>query len=441
MGVKLIDKLMYVGLTAMVLISFYLTSMIWLTPASKSSEMIDDVDKSETTQVDTYKSATDVFLPLFLTRFEGDQLAQTNSESLIKEMQSLINKNKYEQFQLKKFDSKGQLNEAIKTQKGLDMNFVDAFPLTSYLDVLQKKLSFEREVEEDSFSFTHIQVDLTKNQLRFIDTKKNQVLEAAITSKEDPFKKVYEDTSANWHTTTAKGEELLPTIVLSGDEPLELAVYSYISSTRPYTVFRDAFFTDPKELRSNDDTDDLKLYDGSESLVIQQDQQQMNFQGMIDVEQNFDGYQRSYEYIRGLGTNYGSLRLFNVQGATFNYRIFVEGFPVFGEESEGVITVSFSENGQDCQKNVGIRANLNTIQVPIPSDQKVELPGVATILQNLTDVGAQTEKIATVLVGYTWENLEDTGVVDLLPSWYINYDEKWYAYKDLLSELQEKDGE
>ncbi|MGC3221181.1 hypothetical protein ACPTGR_14350, partial [Enterococcus faecium] len=68
---------------------------------------------------------------------------------------------------------------------------------------------------------------------------------------------------------------------------------------------------------------------------------------------------------------------------------------------------------------VNNQTSLNTIQVPIPSDEEVVLASTNEIIQQLKAKGADSNKIGSVNVGYTWQNVKETNrVVDLLPEWY-----------------------
>ena len=74
--------------------------------------------------------------------------------------------------------------------------------------------------------------------------------------------------------------------------------------------------------------------------------------------------------------------------------------------------------------------------MPIPSDEEVELPNTENVIQNLVDKGADKGKIQSIIVGYTWQNIKETNrVVDLLPEWYVKYQEQWYSVSELLVRL------
>ncbi|MGC3598854.1 hypothetical protein ACPTJ4_14105, partial [Enterococcus faecium] len=81
----------------------------------------------------------------------------------------------------------------------------------------------------------------------------------------------------------------------------------------------------------------------------------------------------------------------------FVYRKFVVGVPVFWTDSRGQIGVEVGgvTNGS---VQVNIQTCLNTIQVPIPSDEEVELASTNEIIQQLKAKGADSNNIGSVIV-------------------------------------------
>src|SRR5699024_12499170 len=100
---------MYIGLTIMVILSFYLTYLIWLTPASKSSALLNNIEKDEASEVKDYKNTEDIFIPLNLTRLKKEATTQTRSDSLIKQGQAMVKENKYDHLTLDSFDREDDL--------------------------------------------------------------------------------------------------------------------------------------------------------------------------------------------------------------------------------------------------------------------------------------------------------------------------------------------
>ncbi len=218
--------------------------------------------------------------------------------------------------------------------------------------------------------------------------------------------------------------------------PVKLKKYSYILSQQPYTVFRNAFFQKPDEVKNNDESSELIFYDGNETMSIHSDTQVVDFRGELPTieEASGDIFSESFPYISKLGSSLGNIRYFDRKENKIDYRIFVEGFPVFGSDSKGQVGIEIGDDSGGSEVN--IQTSLNTIQVPIPSDEEVELPNTENVIQNLVDKGADKGKIQSIIVGYTWQNIKETNrVVDLLPEWYVKYQEQWYSVSELLVRL------
>lgn len=430
---KMTERFVRVGLILMIVLSFYLSYLIWLSPTNRDPVLVSEND-AEVLENQNYKEASEIYLPLRLAHIQNNAITETNTENFVRKIQEQLSKARYGEESFKKYSSQEDFLNDSKMVDGIELSYIADMPIQTYLEIFKLKLSLS--AEEEAFTFFKIQVDFSNEQIRFLNEQQQTILEVDMLSNLAVIQQVISDNSAEW-MDVFRNTELVPNQLYT-NKAMKLKMYSYISSTRPYTIFRDSFFSHPENVRSNDGTANLSLYDGSEAMIIQQNQQQVDFRGTISIEDEFSLYKESYNYIRGLGTNYGSMRLFDQNDLMADYRIFVEGYPVFSEQEEGQITVQFSEV-EEKQANVEIKANLNTIQVPIPSDEEVELPASYDVLQNLYSQGAEAEKLEMIIVGYGWRNLQDTGVVDLEPNWYIQYDNTWYSYEVLLAHLKESE--
>ena len=108
------------------------------------------------------------------------------------------------------------------------------------------------------------------------------------------------------------------------------------------------------------------------------------------------------------------------------YRNYVEGFPVFGDNMKGCLATTVQN------KNVFIKANQDTLQIPLPSDDSVTLVPTQELVDHLKNQGADMSKIIDIQIGYKWEqNKETQQAIDLVPSWYIKYDDNWMTQEEL----------
>lgn len=430
---------LWVGLVLMIVLSFYLSYLIWASPASEDKTLVEETEDTETTREQgDYIDADEVFLPIKMIHETDSGAKASNTETLLEDLQADISQASFDSLTIQSHDSSAQLAQNTALTDGIEMDYTSLFPLKNYIDFFDVDLPFDEDGEEGSFEFQVIQIDFSEQKIRLINKEEQLTAEAQIKTSLNGFNDTLHEESIDWYDVVK--DENLDYFEYFNEEPVKLKKFSYIASSRPYTIFRDSFFTDPKNLRSNEDTEDLNIYDGSESMVIEPEDQHIDFQGVTSGE-DFDQYKNSYQYVRELGTSYGSVRFLDNIKNKLDYHIFVEGFPVFSDVDEGKFSVAFSESGsgQEGQRSVEIQANLNTIQVPIPSDSEVEVPSGKAVLENLYYAGADPEKLNSLIVGYSWENIEDTGVVDLEPGWYVQYDDNWYNSEDLMQQLQESE--
>lgn len=428
---------LWVGLVLMIALSFYLSYLIWASPASEDQTLVEETEDTDATQEQgDYVDADEIFLPIKAVHVTDSGAKASNTEPLLEDLQKDISQASFDSLTIQSYDSSAQLAQHTALTDGIEIDYASLFPLKNYIDFFDIDLPFEEDGEEGSFKFQIVQIDFSEKKIYFINKEEQLSAEAQLTSSLSNINDTLQEESIDWYDVVK--DEALDFFEYFNEEPVKLKKFSYIASSRPYTIFRDAFFTDPKNLRSNEDTEDLNIYDGSESMVIEPDNQRVDFQGVVSGE-DFDQYKDSYQYVRELGTSYGSVRFLDNIKNRLDYHIFVEGFPVFSDDDEGKFSVAFSNSGQEGQHSVEVRANLNTIQVPIPSDSEIEVPSGKVVLENLYYAGADPEKMHSLVVGYNWKNIEDTGVVDLEPGWYVQYDDKWFSSEDLMQQLQESE--
>ena len=432
---KFTERAVRIGLILMVGISFYLTYLIWLSPSNEDVLLENNSDNEVVDNVN-HREMTEVYLPLHVVRLQNDTVRETNTESFVRKMQEQLPKLTTETDHFQKIEQSEAFAKQTHIQNGVELTYLSDMPLKDYLKIFQLTISKDKQLP-NRWAFFTVQVDFDSSQLRFINTQTQEIFSMKITAGLSAIEQALQDNHAEW-IDMFYNDNLLPKQYYT-NHAIQLKKYSYIASSRPYTIFRDAFFTNPKDIRSSNGTMNLNLYDGSESMIVQQNEQKIEFSGTIPLTTSFSDYQAGYKYIRGLGTNYGSMRLFDQRKQTTDYRVFVEGFPIFSQDNEGEITVQLVKDTEEDEVDVAIHANLNTIQVPIPSDETVELPASYDAVQQLYVNGAKADKLTRIIVGYTWKNLPNTEVVDLEPNWYVQYEDQWYSFEDLMKQLTESE--
>lgn len=430
---KISEKVIRTGLILMIALSLYFSYVIWLSPAGKTSI---DLDESNSQVIDSQNSRkeSEVFLPLHVTWLHSDLIRETNSENLVSRLQTVIEGARFGKVSEIVNGDEEKFNKMKAIEEGIEFTYNAPLLLSEYKEAFQLNLDFTNLANRiESIYFTRIQFDEKNEKVRFINYDNRSIYETKLSVDWASLNKELAATDATWTEMKQSSSVIEPQYETKSK--IKLKKYSYILSQQPYTLFRNAFFQKPDEVKTNNESNELLFYDGNETMTIHSESQIVDFRGEI-VQENKEGniFSQSFPYISKLGNSLGNMRYFDREKNQIDYRIFVEGFPVFGSDSKGKIGIEVSDDRGSAQ--VKIQTSLNTIQVPIPSDEEVELPSTETIIQNLVNKGANKEKMESLIVGYTWQNIKETNrVVDLLPEWYVKYQDNWYSVNELLELL------
>ena len=421
---QIVDRVIKVSLVIMILISLLLSYKIWTKPANRS---LADKGKASSEEVVHAKKMTEVYVPTKLFYHQGkDDYVYSNKESTILDVN-----NKLSAFEFrngKEIGSK-RIEEALYTSDSFNLFFPEAFPLATYEEVYEMSLNIPSKMSD--FLFNRIIFSLDKEKVYFVNHELNQGVEYDVSGDTQSIKHLLEDTKRNNYLPVSLTPDNVAGIYYLKEE-VKLKTYSYIVATQSFTTFTKAFFNQPNDLYSNE-SDNLNVFNGEgESLTIQSSTGEVNYFGKLKTSKNAKGnniYFDTFQYVENLGSTLGTLRFFDAKEGDIIYRNYIEGFPVFGKNMKGRLEVGVQN------KNVFVRTNQETIQVPIPSDETVTLIPTAELMGNLAVAGVDLSLIDDAQISYEWQaNLETKQVVDLVPTWYIKYQDNWYPASALIEQ-------
>lgn len=434
---KISGKIIRIGLVLMVALSLYFSYVIWLSPAGKETVNVDETSSQVMTESQSNRKSSEIFLPLHVTWVQGENIQETNSENLVSRLQTVIGKARFGKLSEVVTGDKTEFDQKKELSEGFELTYLAPFLLQEYIQAFGLNLDVSNLSDDtEMISFTCIQFDEKNKKIRFLDFVHQTIYEANLSLNWEDIKKELSFDENKWTKMSKKTSVIAHQY--DTESPIKLKKYSYILSQQPYTLFRNAFFQSPDEVKNNDESSELIFYGGNETMTIHSASQVVDFRGELsDTNNNGNIYSKSFPYISKIGSNLGNLHYFDRTYNQIDYRIFVEGFPVFGTDSKGKVGITI--NGEATEKTqVNIQTSLNAIQVPIPSDESVELASTADVIQQLVTHGAEKEELESVIIGYTWQNIKETNrVVDLLPEWYVKYQGNWYSASELSNKLAE----
>lgn len=425
---NILEKIIRVGLFFLVLLSLFLSLNIWISSSRK--ETAETKDAPVATPVNE-RTSKDVFMPLRLIKKQENKMELSNSENLIANVQSEIEKGTFETVSQVVKENAEEFQQYQEIENGFELLYEGKFLLSEYIDVFKLSFADMDSIENDIY-FMKIQVDLNKEVIRFFDYDHLNVYEARCTVNGSNLSKILNKEGVQYKTVTSEKDLANKQYYLTDERKLKQ--YSYIIESQSVTRFRNAFFNDPENVQTNENNQDLTYTSDNERLSVFDDTQSrlIKFEGKVQPKKNQNIYSETFPYIKKLGKNMGNIRYFDRTDDQITYRTFVEGFPVFSEKNKGQVQMTISDDYLD-EKTIQIATSMDTIQIPIPSDEEVTLGSTEQVLNELLAAGADTEKIQSLIIGYTWQSIDSTkSVVDLTPEWYVCYDGKWYSEKDLL---------
>lgn len=415
-----------IGLVALSLILSYL---IWMSPITASDQKEEPVSNNTGTQR-ALKSATEVFLPAKVIWHKTDEKLISARESLLNLLQSELIKGKYGTLKLVSVKDAGKYQEVLQETKGFELDYIASFLLSEYLSVYGIKLP----LADNNFgrlAFDRLLVDSEKGKLYILKDDQQSIYEADAELDLSKIQEILNNTN-NTYLPVKIGHEVLPHYYYV-ENGFSLPKYSYILGTQPYTTFTKAFFEDPENLTINDNGEELAYFNsGGENLSITNTTGHVFFTAPTrGSEESPNLFQQSFDYVAALGLQLGNLRYLDQDGQQITFTTYVEGYPLFSKNNKGQLCLKV--NNQSLQ----LSTNVQTIQIPIPSEEEVSLEKTADLLRALKDGGVDLQQVANLEIGYEWQSLkETTQAIDLTPKWFIYYNHQWLSKDALLQEVR-----
>lgn len=429
---RISEKILRGLLICLILLSLFFTYSIWVSPAGRTPTV--NSNNQVVSNEQNYTKATDAFLPLRGIWDVDGQHFQTNSENLLATLQARLTESTYGQLEVVA-NTEEESADYYQLTNGVELNYEGPFSLAEYVKVFDIPLNLGGVDDEERILFGKIQLDFEHEKIRFLNYQKHMVYEASISTDFEPIKAIYKENQDRFLAMTTENQ-MVPRLMQT-QENVRLKKYSYILTTQSYSLFRNAFFQDPEQAKGEEEENKSRTFvSGHEELTMNEDNKLVSFSGELPSElQDQSLYTQTFSYVSRLGTAVGNLRYFDCQDNQVNYRIFVEGYPIFSQldspSPKGKMTVAVDPKNPSSQ--VKIETSMETVQVPIPAEETVELPSSTTIEESLLYAGRDINLVQSYIIGYTWRDVADVSrVVALDPEWYIKYDGHWYTFNYLM---------
>lgn len=423
---KISEKVIQVALVVSVLLSIYLSVNIWLSSSNRGPST--DITNTSALTVNE-RSILDTFQPLRLVKMQEGNAEITNNENLINNVQLEMEATSFGQISSVVNGNDGQFQEKSKLVNGIELLYESPFLLQEYVTIYKLSLDLGNLLNKNNVTFSRIQIDFDKDKIRFLNYETKNIYETSIGINQKKILNLMNKEDLNFYKVSSGHDIADQQYYLSED--MQMKKYSYILASQPVTRFRNAFFNNLDGVDTNENSSELVYTSDGETLTADEQLGTIYFRGTLmgEIEPTADIYSKSFIYVRKLGSSMGNLRYFDRSNGQINYRTFVEGFPVFSEYNKGQVRIGIEND----ENTVVINSSIDTIQIPIPSEETVTLKSTEALLKGFQNAQIDTTKIQSMVIGYTWQTIVETKqVVDLTPEWYVFYENEWYTEKELL---------
>lgn len=155
-----------------------------------------------------------------------------------------------------------------------------------------------------------------------------------------------------------------------------------------------------------------------------------NYRPSQKVTSSMDALKAAYQNAVQLGIPLESTKFdtYNAKAHNVNYRLYIEGFPIYSDQQLGVYNYKFVSGNTE-----RFAFSLRDFQVPVPTDkQTTTLPSSRDLLIDLEKNNVNMKQISGIRLGY--QVIPDTQnklIVTLQPSWFIKYNNQWVNFRYL----------
>ncbi|MCY9806110.1 two-component system activity regulator YycH [Lentilactobacillus senioris] len=420
-------------LTIAVLLSLALSVAMWLNPARYGSRQQSNTKTPAKTE-SVNKSISYVYSPVqavYADQNGNQELLVNTSVNSVAEIKRQMHD--YKDASLKTISTKSKDNyvEALERPNSFLLNYTSTVTMKLVDAFVNNRFKNLPNYEVD-----HIVVPTDdSNHLYLLADKEYKIYE--ITVQKHDLKGLQQIMQGDDIRQVPASVQMLnnkPNVYTENDFNLQTYRYLVSSQSEDYYVSRLLNGENSQNVRVKKQGNNTNYTDGNNRQLTFNEKQKMvdynDFQAKPESLSLTSLLTGGYNNLVTLGVSLDNVRLYDhdANDHTMTYRYFVEGFPVFGNNGQGSITMKNVNT-----ETVRYRFPLTSPQVPIPNgNDTVTMQSTQTVIDRLKELGYKQSAIDQIHIGYRLQkDPSSTMLVKLTPEWYIRYNGKWQSYSQL----------
>nr|WP_054757348.1 two-component system activity regulator YycH [Liquorilactobacillus satsumensis] len=444
---KIRNFLLHSGLIITILISVLLSALIWINPAVFQRDSKTTTSTGESSENVNKKKLSDVFLPLQTTLNQNGQsyvLFSDKNDVTGGDLSKQLGKLSLKDGSLKTYKTDTEYQEFLQQNDSVLLSYTSSITTALFNQVFSQKLKGGLQ----EYKFNRILIPLQGGGAVYLVSDQNRQA-YKLTVKKDSYTKIKQILNTNGGVQKLSisyfslESDNLTTFYTSS---FSLPRYSYLVNKSNISPFlsqllnsngQSSITTKVQKNKTiySDGTDNRMEVNDQTGEVVYENYADVNYNGNEKVREQqlgfYDLLKQSFTQLNALGVQLDDVRYaeYSESDNTVTYRSYIAGFPIINEDSYATYKIQPLNSGG--KKYV---FSLNGLQVPVPSGgAKETLPATETVYQELENAGYSSNQIKSIKVAYQWEqNTSSKLVVDLVPTYFVNYNGHWQSYTELL---------
>lgn len=439
-GMRIKDQLLHFGLFIAVVVSLVFSAIIWIDPITfhrNTTQTTTTNDSGNSADNTSRSNLADVYLPTGVAVTQNKQQFELTSsqDNLIGEMMKNLRQIQIER--ISSYDDKG-LSDYQKSLSGngnLIFSYASPVPIGLFKEMIVHPKTANRYAHK-RFRYIILPAN-NRYEIDLVNDTSDKVYKLILSKP--IHKKVYQQgMTAHVQRTPIQYQELSKGhFIKTYPNGLTVPKYSYLINKENPSLFVSHLLG---ESSSNSigtkEQGGVTTYttDNGQRLVIDSKNGTVNYTRDGRYRQhvvNFgDALKNGFDNLSRLGVSLNDVRFqeYDEHGHQLIYRNYVNGYPIISPNFDGAYRISIQSNGI-----VEDRFSVNDLQVPLPNNnERVNLPPTSQLIKTLKDSHYNLDKVKTIIVGYQWSpNTSSPMVVDLTPTYFIQYNDNWINYQIL----------
>lgn len=228
------------------------------------------------------------------------------------------------------------------------------------------------------------------------------------------------------------------THIFAPDKPKDLKCYRMVFNTINVEKMNSVLFNDSTIVRSSQSG--LTTYNNNTGVANYNDKsEKYHYRNLSEDEKSSTNMEETiggtFEFINGHGgfldEDYRLFSTDNMSGE-LTYQRFLNGYPTFNTQKLNEIQVTWDDKGVFDYKRSLLRTD-----VILNSGDKKSLQSAESVRSALANNNSiDFERVSNIAVGYNMDDRPKNDDIEVqrnsefTPQWYVEYDGKWYAFKD-----------